>query len=158
MASQKHYISSANTYDWKDPKLFQSWINDIVGLATFSGKTQTDIAMSTYRGSLHKYVQDLITSNTPWESMKTKLRERFSECGNSALAKHRLSTLNQDDPPLHRYISKFTGDLAEHTYRINQTQEGSHILASNFCRVLTTHTLELRSDLSVETISMSTSP
>ena len=65
LASKENYNSSANTYDGKGPKLFQCWFDDIIRCATISGITQTDIAISTSRGSLHKYVQELIISNTP---------------------------------------------------------------------------------------------
>ena len=62
LASKEHYISSANTYDGQDLKLFQSWLDDIVRQATVSGKTQTDIAISTSRGPYINMCKDALLS------------------------------------------------------------------------------------------------
>ena len=63
--------------------------------------------------------------------MKPFLQERFSECGNSIMAKHQLTTFRQRDLPMHEYITKFS-DLVEHAYTLSPTDPASMILASNF--------------------------
>ena len=63
--------------------------------------------------------------------MKPLLQERFSECGNSTMAKHKLTTLRQTDLAMHEYISEFT-DLVEHAYTFTPTDLASMILATNF--------------------------
>ena len=63
--------------------------------------------------------------------MTPLLQERFSECGNSTMAKHKLTTFRQMDLAMHEYISKFS-DLVEHAYTLTPTDPASMILASKF--------------------------
>ena len=63
--------------------------------------------------------------------MKPLLQERFSECGNSTMAKHKLTTFGQTDFAMHEYISKCS-DLVEHAYTLTPTDPASTILVSNF--------------------------
>ena len=63
--------------------------------------------------------------------MKPLLQERFSECGNSTMAKHKLTTFRQTDLAMHEYISKFS-ELVEHAYTLTPTDPVSMILASIF--------------------------
>ena len=63
--------------------------------------------------------------------MKTLLEERFSECENSTMANHRLTTFKQLQLPMHEYISKFT-DLVEHAHNLQPIDTASTFLASHF--------------------------
>ena len=72
---------------------------------------------SNFKGSLHKYVGELHSSGKHWSAMKHLLQERFSECGNSTMAKHKLTTFRQTDLAMHEYTLKFS-DLVEHAYTL----------------------------------------
>ena len=63
--------------------------------------------------------------------MKPLLQERFTECGNSTMDKHKLTTFRQTDLAMLEYISEFT-DLVEHAYTLTPTDPTSMILATNF--------------------------
>ena len=65
--------------------------------------------------------------------MKPLLQERFPECRNSTMAKHKLTTFKQTNLAMHEYISKFS-DLVEHAYTFTPTDPGSMILASNLLK------------------------
>ena len=53
---KEHYISSAKTYDGKDPKDFNNWLDNVNRLPRISGKTQLDVAIATSISQLHKYI------------------------------------------------------------------------------------------------------
>ena len=127
MAAREHYISTATTYDDKDSKLFQNWLDDVSRLSSLSGKTCNEVAVATSKGPLHKYTQELVNLGNPWNTIKIKLERKILKCSNAAMAKHKLSNLKQSACSIHEYISKFS-DLAEHAYQIKP----SRILASNF--------------------------
>ena len=59
---KEHYISSAKTYDGKDPKEFKSWLDNVNRLSRISGKNQLDVAIATSIGQLHKYISELVGS------------------------------------------------------------------------------------------------
>ena len=99
---------------------FGTWLDDLSRLATISGKDQAEVAMAISRGPLHKYINELYFSSLIWASIKPKLQERFSECGSSTMAKHKLTHLTQTDLAIHEYIAKFS-DMAEHAYNIRLT-------------------------------------
>ena len=63
--------------------------------------------------------------------MKLLLQERFLECGNSTMAKHKLTTFRQTDLAMHEYILKFS-DLVEYAYTLTLTDPASMTLASSF--------------------------
>ena len=63
--------------------------------------------------------------------MNPLLQERFSECENSTMAKHKLTTFRQTGLAMHEYISKFS-DLVGHAYTLTPTDLASMILASTF--------------------------
>ena len=129
--SKEHYLSNAKPCDGKDPKEFGTWLDDVSRLATISGKDQAEVAMAISRGPLHKYINELYSSGLIWASIKPKLQERFSECGSSTIAKHKLTHLMQTDLAMHEYIAKFS-DMAEHAYNIRPTDDSSQLLASQF--------------------------
>ena len=66
------------------------------------------VAITTSKGKLHKYIIDLRQEDLTWVQIKKKLFERFSECGSSTMAKHRLAKLKQEDLAMHTYIAEFT--------------------------------------------------
>ena len=127
-ASKEHYLSSAKSCDGKIAQDFSIWLEDVSRISGVSGKDPESVALATSRGSLHKYVRELHSSGKRWSSMNPLLQERFSECGNSTMAKHKLTTFRQTDLAMHAYISKST-DLAEHTYTVTPTDPASMILA-----------------------------
>ena len=59
---KEHYISSAKTYDGKDPKEFNNWLDNVNRLSRISGKNQLDVAIATSIGQLHKYISELVGS------------------------------------------------------------------------------------------------
>ena len=90
---KEHYISSAKTYDGKDPKEFNNWLDNVSRLSIISGKDHLDIAISTSTGQLHKYISELMGSGLNWDMIKTMIQERFSECGSSIIARNKLTSL-----------------------------------------------------------------
>ena len=107
------------------------WLNNGSRLATICDKNPVEVALSISKGTLQKYINELISSGMSWLHIKAQLQVIFSECGSAAMAKHKLTQLKQLELPMHEYIAKF-GDMAEHAYCINPTDSASHILASNF--------------------------
>ena len=59
---KEHYISSAKTYDGKDPKEFNNWLDNVNRLSRISGNNQLDVAIETSIGQLHKYISELVGS------------------------------------------------------------------------------------------------
>ena len=66
-------------------------LEDVSRISGVSGKDPENVALATSRGSLHKYVRELHSAGKHWSAMKPLLQERFSECGNSTIAKHKLT-------------------------------------------------------------------
>ena len=62
--------------------------------------------------------------------MKPLLQERFPECGNSTMAKHKLTTFRQTDWPCKSTFQNFQIWLSTHT--LTPIDPASMILASNF--------------------------
>ena len=132
-ASKEHYLSSAKSCDGKIAQDFSIWLEDVSRISGVSGKDPKSVALATSRVSLHKYVRQLHSSGKHWSAVKPLLQERFSECGNSTMAKHKLTTFRQTDLAMHEYISKFT-DLVEHAYTLTPTDPASMILAKILLR------------------------
>ena len=128
---KEHYISSAKTYDGKDPKEFNNWLDNVNRLSRISGKNQLDVAIATSIGQLHKYISELVGSGLNWDMIKTMIQERFSECGSSIIARNKLTSLTQKTMAMHEYISEFS-TLMEHAHGIKAMDPKSKILASNF--------------------------
>ena len=59
---KEHYIGSAKTYDGKDPKEFNNWLDNVNRLSKISGKVHLDVAISTSIGQLHKYISERMGS------------------------------------------------------------------------------------------------
>ena len=130
-ASKEHYLSNAKPCNGKIAQEFSVWLEDISRISTICCKDPKSVTLATPRGSLHKYLRELHSSGKHWSAMKHLLQERFSECGNSVMAKYKLTTFRQTDLAMHEYISKFS-DLVEYAYTLTPTDVASMILASNF--------------------------
>jgi hypothetical protein len=129
--SKEQYLSNAKMCDGSNHDDFSTWLDDVSRLSLIANKKPELVAATTSRGPLHKYVDELTDFNLPWLSIKAKLQERFSECGSSSMAKHKLTSIKQDQRPMHIYVSKFT-DMLEHAYGIGPDHQTSQILASPF--------------------------
>ena len=130
-ASKECYLSNAKSCCGKGLKEFDMWLDDISRLATICNKNPMEVALAISKGTLHKYINELVLSGMSWLPIKAQLQERFLECGGATMAKHKLTQLKQLDLPMHEYITKL-GDMAEHAYNIKPTDGASCILASNF--------------------------
>ena len=100
-------------------------------LAAICDKNLKEVALAISKGTLHKYINELVSSSMSWLPIKAQLKERFSECGSATMAKHKLTQLKQSELPMHEYIAKF-GYMAEHAYSIKPMNGTSIVLASNF--------------------------
>ena len=92
------------------------------------------VAITTSKGNLHKYIIDLRQEDLTWVQIKKKLFERFSECGSSTIAKHRLAKLKQEDLAMHTYIAEFTNDTLTYVcqeFNIKQTFTSPYTPRSN---------------------------
>ena len=130
-ASKKHYISNAESCNGKNPKEFGMWLDEVSRLATICDKNPVEVALAISKGTLHKYINELVSSGMCWVPIKAQLQEQFLECGSATMANHKLTQLKQSELPMHEYIAKFE-DMAEHAYSIKPTDGASIILASNF--------------------------
>ena len=111
-ATKEQYLSSTKSCDGKDPKEFSVWIDELKRLAIVTNKSHQEVAIATSRGILHKHIMELHNQHMDWHTIKTQLLERFSECGSSTMAKHKLAQLRQNDLPMPEYIAKFS-DMTE---------------------------------------------
>ena len=119
-SSKEHYLSNAQSCNGKDLKEFGMWLNKVSRLATICDKNPMKVALAISKGSLHKYINKLVSSGMRWLPIKAQLQERFLECGSATMAKHKLTQLKQLDLLMYEYIAKF-GDMAEHACSIKPT-------------------------------------
>ena len=105
--AKQQLLIQAKSYDGKDPNEFFDWLDEINRLSSQNDYTPLEVAIQTSRGSVHKYLQELQTQRLPWDTIKFKLRERYSDCSSSAAARSKLTLLKQDGRLLHEYISHF---------------------------------------------------
>ena len=78
-----------------------------------------------------RYTHEPVNAGHAWDTIKIKLKERFSDCANEAVARNKLNNRKQGTNSIHEYITKFT-ELAAHAHNIKPSQIGSQILASTF--------------------------
>ena len=130
-SAKEHYVSSAKTFDGKDPKEFNDWLENVSRLSRISGKDLPEVALATSTGHLHKYISELMGLGFDWKVIKSKTQERFSEFGSSIVAQNKLTSFTQNTMAMHEYISEFTS-IMEHVHSIKPTDTTSAILASNF--------------------------
>ena len=76
-ASKEHYLSNAESCDGKDPKEFGMWLNEISRLATIYYMRPMEVALAISKGTLHKYINELVSSGMSWLPIKAQLQERF---------------------------------------------------------------------------------
>ena len=131
LASREQYISGASTCDGKDPSKCKIWLDDVARLSTLSGKACNEVASATSKGPLYRYTQEFVNVGHAWDTIKIKLKERFSDCTNEAVARNKLNNPKEGTNSIHEYTTKFT-ELAEHAHNIKPSHSGSQILASTF--------------------------
>ena len=129
--NKQHHLNMAPSYDGKDTKQFYTWLDEVERLSIQYGMAKTEVAQITSRGSVHKYIQELQLQNLGWDTIKVKLRERFSDCTSTAAAQNKLSLLKQDGNSMHEYIAHFS-DLLGHAYNAKATDVGTNFLANQF--------------------------
>ena len=129
--SKEHYLSNAQSCDGKDPKELGMWLNEVSRLATICDENPMEVALAISKGTLHKYINELVSSGMSWLPIKAQLQERISECRSATMAKHKLTQLKQLELPTYGYITKFK-DMAEHAYSIKPIDSASIILDSQF--------------------------
>ena len=127
-SSKEHYISNAKTYDGKDPKEFNQWLESVSRLSRISGKDLLKVAMAISTGPLHRHISELMALGIDWDIIKSKIQERF---GSPVVAQNKLTTFTQKTMAMHECISEFTS-IIEYAYNIKPTEKSSHLLASNF--------------------------
>ena len=125
-SSKEYYLSNTQSCDGKDPKKFGIRLDDVSRLVTICNKNPVEVALVISKGTLYKYIKELVLSGMCWLPIKALLQEIFSECGSAAMAKHKLTQLKQLELPMHDYITKF-GDMAVHAYSIKPTTSASQI-------------------------------
>ena len=87
-------------------------------------------------GSLFGYVRELVLAGNNWPEIKPLLQSRFSECGNSILAKHKLYQLKQEEMALHEFNEEYT-KLLEHAYSLQPTDSTTITLISSYIQGIT---------------------
>ena len=128
-SSNEHYISSAKTYDGKDQKEFNSWLDSVNRLSRISDKELIEVAIATSTGQLYKHISELMSLGINWDAIKGIIQEKFSEFGSSIVAQNKLSSFTQNTMAMHDYISEFT-TILEHAHDIMPSDSKSTILAS----------------------------
>ena len=128
---KEHYISSAKTFDGKDLKEFNDWLENVNRLSRISGKDLLKVTLAASTGHLHKYISELMGLGFDWKVIKSKTQERFSEFGSSIVAQNKLTSFTQNTMAMHEYISEFTS-IMEHAHSIKSTDTTSAILTSDF--------------------------
>ena len=113
------------------PKNLGMWLDHVSRLGSICDKNPMEVPLAISKGTLHKYISELVSSGMSWLPIKAQLQERFSKHGSATMAKHKLTQLKQLELPMHEYIANFR-DMAEHAYSIKPNDCASIILASNF--------------------------
>ena len=102
--AKDHYISSAKVYDGINPEEFGPWLDEVSRLSNITHKTDIEIALCTSKGDLHQEINEMVECNYGWNTMKSKLRAKYSDYGTPDMAIHKLSTFKQGSDKMHRYI------------------------------------------------------
>ena len=61
-ASKEHYLSNAQSCDGKNPQEFGMWLDEVSQLATICDKNPMEVALAISKGTLHKYISELVSS------------------------------------------------------------------------------------------------
>ena len=80
-------------------------LNEMSRLATICNTNPMEVALAISKGTLHKYINELVSSDMSWLPIKAQLQERFSKCGSANMAKDKLTQLKQFNLPMHKYIA-----------------------------------------------------
>ena len=115
--SKDHYLSNAQSCDGKNSKEFGMWLDEVSRLATICNKNPMEMALAISKGTVHKYINELVSCGMSWLPIKAQLQERFLKCESAAMAKDKLTQLKQSELPLHKYITTF-GYMTENAYSI----------------------------------------
>ena len=77
---KEHYISSAKTYDGKDPREFNNRLDNVNRLSRILGNNQLDIAIATSIGQLHKYTCELVGLGLNWDMIRGSNNHFIKDC------------------------------------------------------------------------------
>ena len=91
-ASKEHYLSNAQLCDGKNPTEFGMWLDEVSQLAIICDKNPMEMALAISKGTLHKYINELVSSGMKWLPIKAQLQERFLECGSATMATMAIDT------------------------------------------------------------------
>ena len=61
-ASMEHYLSNAQSCDGKNPQEFGIKLDEVSQLATICHKNLMEMALAISKGTLHKYISELVSS------------------------------------------------------------------------------------------------
>ena len=73
-SSKEHYLSNAKSCDGKDPKEFGVWLDNISRLATICNKNPMKVAIAISKGTIHKYINELVSSGMSWLPIKAQFQ------------------------------------------------------------------------------------
>ena len=62
------------------------WLDDVSRLVTICDKNPMEVAHAISKGTLQKYINELVSSGMSWLPINVQLQERFSECGSATMA------------------------------------------------------------------------
>ena len=97
-ASKEHFLSNAKPCDGKNLQEFGMWLDEVTQLVTICNKNPTEVALAIFKGNLHKYISELVSSRLSWLPIKAHLQERFLEYSSTTMVKHKLTQLKQSYP------------------------------------------------------------
>ena len=80
-SAKEYYISSTKTYDGKDCKEFNNWLESVYRLSRISDRDLIEVALATSTGPLHKHISEFMALGIDSDVIKNKVQERFSEFG-----------------------------------------------------------------------------
>ena len=83
-ASKEHYLSNAQPCNGNNPKEFGMLLDMVPRLDTICDKNPMEVALAISKGTLHKYINELVSSGLSWLPIKAQLQESFGvwECNN----------------------------------------------------------------------------
>ena len=126
----------SQVYDGINPEEFCPWLDEVSRLSNITHKTDIEIALCTSKGDLHQEINEMVECNYGWNTMKSKLRAKYSDYGTPNMVIHKLSTFKQGSNKMHRYIFKFS-KLVEHASYVKTHDPTSKILSPTFIAGIT---------------------
>ena len=61
--SKEYYLSNAQSCNGKNPKAFGMWLDEVSRLATICDKNPIEVAIAISKGTLQKYIKELVSSD-----------------------------------------------------------------------------------------------